>query len=281
MRHSIDDLSSTLASLAATIGAAAFCLSASPAEAMQQAANHAAHGVQQAERLMQGGNNPSNGNHFQVVDISPEVEALWIRRVTLGHAPELPVEIGVLASAQVAALYLSAASHSIDLGGSNGSFTVLFTGNLGSRMLTFSSGTTLYQMAAAINSYSDITDVHSIASATGLRLESMNRGRGAFVSVQVIDDGNIQGWNAGLYAMMPTDMNIADPGSMQPFWAPWPTLDQGQDLQATLNGSPVNCKGATIRARLNWITADIRIRHDGTAAQTIGAFQAFRILPDP
>ncbi|QYU67558.1 hypothetical protein J4558_22020 [Leptolyngbya sp. 15MV] len=141
-----------------------------------------------------------NGNFdYKVSNLATGISDFKVNGAKFNGA-NLDVNVLVTQSAQQGALFLSMGGASIDLG--TGSSLVLeISGSLGSRELTFSSGTTIANIAAAINSFKDVTGVTATVSGTGLRLNSTNFGSSEFVSVKVVDDGAIAGTGVGIYQM--------------------------------------------------------------------------------
>jgi flagellin len=187
------------------------------------------------------------------------------------NSNSLDVNVLVTQSAQKGVLYLSMAGTSIDLG-TNSSFTIEIAGSLGSRELTFSSGTTNAQIAAAINTFSEITGVKATASATGIKLASSDFGSSKFVSVKVVADGTMAGTNVGIYGFNATNANAVDASSLVAFNAGTAkngVRDDGQDLGATINGIVATAAGKT--ARINTDFLDVQVTLDDTTAVTLGA----------
>ncbi|XOV75556.1 MAG: flagellin hook IN motif-containing protein [Phycisphaerales bacterium] len=141
-----------------------------------------------------------NGNlDYQTTNISDEIGAFSVNGAKLGFGETRDVDVLVTASAQVAGMFLEFGGAGIDLGEASGpgtaapnsQFVIEVSGNEGARQLSFSSGTTLNNIAASINSFSAVTGVRAVVSGTGVRLESTSYGSEEFVSLEVIDDGGI------------------------------------------------------------------------------------------
>src|SRR6185295_5083907 len=119
----------------------------------------------------------------------------------------LNVDVLITQSAQQAGLYLSMGGTSLDLTAASSTFTIEVSGSLGSRELTFTSGATVSDMVAAINSFKDITGVEAsaIASGTsnGIKMFSSEYGSNDFVSAKVIHDGGAVG--DGVYKFVSDD----------------------------------------------------------------------------
>ncbi len=212
-----------------------------------------------------------NGNFdYKVEQVADGISDYKINGAKFNNAA-LDVNVLVTQSAQQAGLFLSMGGTSINLGGSNGAFTLEVSGSLGSRQLTFSSGTTMAQVAAAIGSYSDITGVEATASSTGVKLESSEWGESKFVSVKVVSDGGVTGSNVGVYKMTADDFNSADASTEVAFNhndAQNGIRDLGQNIGATINGIAATANGKT--ARINTDFLDVELTLDDTTSTTLG-----------
>jgi flagellin len=261
-----------LVAAAALLGAGVLA----PSEAQAQL-DESARAIRSAE------DEPQDRPRFQVLDVSPDVIEARVRNARLING-EQHVNIRVFASAQAAAIYLSAGCTALNLGNSNGSFTLQIEGELGLRQLTFSSGTTMSNIAAAIDSYREITGVTAMASATGVQLRSLGSGAHKFVSVAALCHP-LLGTATGFYQMQPLNLYEADPSSWTPILGYVWVMDRGQDVRAEVNGMSVDSRGPVVRVHRPWLTADIRLR-EGPAigpanAQTLGSFHAFTIIRSP
>jgi flagellin len=193
------------------------------------------------------------------------------------NSSSLNVDVLVTQSAQQGGLYLSMGSANIDLGNQS-SFTIEVAGALGSRELTFTSGTSNANIVAAINTFSDITGVTASAVASsgstsyGIRLMSTDYGSSKFVSVKVVHDGTVNGTSVGVYNWNATDTNSIDAASVVAYNATNARngiRDAGQDLGATINGITATANGKT--ARINTDFLDVQVTLDDTTATTLGS----------
>ncbi|QDU34509.1 Flagellin D [Poriferisphaera corsica] len=130
---------------------------------------------------------------FQVAGKDANVQSLEINAAKIGSEP-LKVQANITQSAQQAGVYMS-------LGGTlqldddaDSTFSIEIGGSLGSRQLSFASGTTTSDMAAQINTFTDVTGIKAVAvnsgDQDGIKLVSTDYGSNEFVSVEVLDDGN-------------------------------------------------------------------------------------------
>jgi flagellin len=192
----------------------------------------------------------------------------------------LNVNVLVTQSAQQGGLYLSMGGTALDLNGAGtagptSSFTVDIAGALGSRELTFSSGTSLSDVAAAVNSFQSITGVQATVVASGgsngLKLTSTDFGSSSFVRATVTHDGGAVG--DGIYNFQTQNFNAIDvTGGAQAFnstVAAQGIRDAGQDIGATINGYVATSNGKT--ARINTDSLDIEMTFDNSTATTLGS----------
>src|SRR5690606_19467875 len=129
-----------------------------------------------------------NGNYdYQTSGLVAGVSDVQINGAKFEGA-SLEVDILVTQSAQQAGLFLSAGGAAIGLSSATAEFRFDVTGSLGSRELTFASSTSLDDIAAAINTFKDVTGVEATVSGTGIKLFSTEFGKDEFVSVTVLDD---------------------------------------------------------------------------------------------
>lgn len=180
------------------------------------------------------------------------------------------VDVLVTGSAQQGGMFLSFGASSIDTG-TGSQFTVEVGGATGSRQLTFSSSTSLTNIAAAINSFTSITGVNASVSGTGIKLNSTDFGSSNYVSLRVVNAGNIaSSGQEGVYDLQSTDTNAASTTKRSAFSGVSNTItNKGKDMQATINGVAAITKGKT--ARINTDFLDVETTLTTTQSQTLGA----------
>lgn len=210
---------------------------------------------------------------YNVTSVATSVTDYRVNGAKLSAGAALAVQAIVTQSAQAAGLFLSTGG-AINLNGATGStFTIEIQGAKGARELSFASGTSLANVALAINTFKDVTGVSAKTSGTGIKLATIGFGSSEFVSLKVVDDANIQG--AGVYQLATTNFGSTT-GSATAFTALSNGIrDVGQDLGATINGVQATASGK--KARVNTDFLDVEITLSSTAAQTRAAVNAFTI----
>ena len=224
-----------------------------------------------------------NGNFdYNVENVSGQVLDFKVNGAKLGFGETRDVDIVITQSAQVAGFFLSFGGAAIDLGAASDQFVVEIAGSLGSRELSFASGTTLADIAAAINSFQDVTGVYASASGTGIRLESLEFGSDEFVSVKVVDDGAIAAGD-GIHTLQGTNAlaaTVAGADAYNSTAAANTLRDFGQDVGATINGIVATAKGTNISINTDFLDVEVELNYDtaGTFnAADPGALTAFTI----
>ncbi len=187
----------------------------------------------------------------------------------------LDVDVIVTQSAQQGKLAFDFGGAAVNLqGGATSAFVFEISGAIGARELQFSSGTSAADVAAAINTFADVTGVQATANASGVVLNSVGYGDSSFVNVKVIDDGNIAG--GGIFGFEAADANTANSSAESTFAnATNGVKDLGQDIGANINGVAATSDGKTIR--VNTDVLNIELSLDASTSQTLGAINALTI----
>jgi flagellin len=220
-----------------------------------------------------------NGNFdYTVNSVDASVADYKVNGAKLTFEGTRDVNVQVTQSAQVGALALSFGGANLDLGGvaaaPTENFVIEIGGSQGSRELSFTSGTSLDDIAETINTFTDVTGVEATVSGTAIRLASTEFGSNELVSVRVIDDGGAVG--DGVLTYEAQDNNAADTGSAVAFTAASNRItDYGQDLGATINGINATTVGKT--ARINTDFLDVEVELTTAASQNLANVSAFTI----
>jgi len=192
-----------------------------------------------------------NGNFdYGTSGVNSVVQDFKINGAKLEFNGSRDVEVVVTQSAQVGGFLLSFGDTTgvggIDLATADDQLVIEVAGNLGSRELSFASGTTTQNIADTINTFTDVTGVKATMSGGAVRLESTEYGDNEFVSVSVIDDGGIAGAD-GVYQLDPGDAATYDTGTPAVAFTATAAqngiTDNGQDVEAFINGIKATTTG--------------------------------------
>jgi len=219
---------------------------------------------------------------FRTSSIASELADFQVNGAKIGAGGSLDVDVLVTQSAQQGGFYLSFGGTQIDLA-SGATFVFEVAGSLGSRELSFASGTALSAIADSINTFKDVTGVSAVASGTGLLIKSIKYGDDEFVRVKVSKDGNIAGANVGVYNLSALNANAVDASTIQAFTAT-PVkngiTDKGQDIGATINGVVAVTDGTKASINTDFLAVEVDLVASGGAnpdAIKLGKIDAFTI----
>lgn len=224
-----------------------------------------------------------NGNFdYQVSGIDASVSDYKVNSAKFNGSSQ-DVDVIVTQSAQQGMLFLSFGATSLDLNDADtGNFTIELTGSQGSRELQFASGTSLDDMVAAINTFTDITGLVASAASggTGFTVYSDKFGSDEFTSVKIVNEAGIQGTSTGLglYNFEADDAGTVDTTVIANFddtAAEDGIRDYGQDVAATINGILATANGKTININTDFL--DVQMTLSTNAAQTLASIDAFTI----
>ncbi len=221
-----------------------------------------------------------NGNFdFRVSGVATGIADYKINGAKFAGS-SLNVNVQITTSAQQAGLYLSFGATSIDL--SAGFFVFEVAGSKGARELAFTSGTTTSSIAAAINSFKDVTGVEASVSGNGLEVFSTAYGSNEYVTVKIVDDAGLAATGSrGIYRRQAAAWNSSMTSGVVAWTASGATTgvrDNGQNVAATINGIATTADGKA--ARINTDFLDVEVTFTASQSQTLGAVgsgQAFTI----
>ena len=211
---------------------------------------------------------------YNTSTVAAGVSSYQVNGAKLSNGQSLAVQAIVTKSAQNAGLFLST-NGNLNLGGTNGTFSIEVAGAQGSRQFSFASTTTVANIVTAINTFKSVTGVSAKASGTGLKLASTDFGSSQFVSVKTISAGGITGSGVGVYGLAAANFGTTT-GSATTFAnATNGVRDTGQDVVATINGITATTDGST--ARVNSDFLDVSLNLNKTTAQHLGTVNALTI----
>ena len=211
-----------------------------------------------------------NGTYdFTVSGVAATVSDFQVNGAKLAFGENRDVDVLVTQSAQHGSLFLSVGT-SLDLASATSSFTFELGGTLGTREFTFGSGTAVADIAASINTFSDITGVSAVASGVYVELKSEEFGSDEFVNFKITNLGGLTG---GVGTNSTTGEDVL--GATAAFSATTDIRDSGQDVGAVINGVAAVSDGT--KARINTDFLDVEVDLTTAGAQALGAINALTI----
>ncbi|USN98083.1 MAG: flagellin [Phycisphaeraceae bacterium] len=220
-----------------------------------------------------------NGNFdYQTTGVSAGVTDYSINGAKFTGGSQ-DVDVIVTTSAQQGKLFLDFTNGGVIDFTAGSSFSLEVTGSLGSRELSFTSGTTFADVAAAINTFSDVTGVEATAATSGIVLNSAEYGSREFVSVKSGGDATVSG--SGAYTYETNDAGTVDTSSATA-WTSLsnPLRDDGQNVDGTINGIAAVGDGLTLSVNTDFLNTEITLTDDSSAALNaveLGSGTAFTI----
>jgi len=192
------------------------------------------------------------------------IEKAQVSNASFFESQAIGVEVDVLASAQKGQLFLPGVQPGATNGTIMSSMSLRIAGNVGVQEITFTSGTTLDRVVAAVNQVAGFTGVraHLLAAdgadtSSGMVFESADYGSKSFVSVERLnapaDTADDQ------FRLFKFQSGTPFPSSASDF--PWGAIttgagstatltdgnrDEGQDVSALVNGNLANGDGLEI-----------------------------------
>lgn len=188
------------------------------------------------------------------------------------------VDVIVTTSAQQGTLFLSFGGTAIDFSAGS-SFTLEVSGSLGSRELSFTSGTSLTDAVASINTFTDVTGVEASVSGNIVTLNSEEYGSREFVSVKTGGDATVAG-NIALATAddQTTPVPNATTAATTFANATNPIRDDGQNVDGTINGIAAVGDGNNLSVNTDFLNVQLTLATTGTInSQTLGGGTAFTI----
>ena len=213
--------------------------------------------------------------NFSLTYLAPQIASARVRSYKLSVAEGRDVNATVTQSAQTAALRLSFAAPNLQLGGTNGTFVFEVQGARGSVQLSFSSGTSIANIAVTVNFFTQSTGVHATLSGGGVRLDSVGYGSDEFVRVRVVNPSSIKG--GGIYQYQADNANAVNPKNGTSYSAAINGVtDHGQDIAGTIDGITGVGRGLTLSIPKDSIDVDFTFTAAG--AQRLASFRAVHLL---
>lgn len=166
-----------------------------------------------------------------------------------------------VASAQVASASFAFAGGAAR---TSGTTTVSITGSLGTAVVTLTSGLTQAEIVTQINAATAQTGISAIQNSTNIKLNSTQYGQDAFVSVEVLSGGYIN----GSYSTATTDSSTGNDIRSQ-------SKTTGDDANITINGQTTGTDGLDVAYNANGLSLEFTLADDfgrGATAATSTSF---------
>lgn len=232
-----------------------------------------------------GSTRVSASSGFEATDISTALSRFRVGNTSLSPGQSVDLNVEVAEAYEQAGLFLSFAGTNIDFTAGS-TFNLDIEGNLGARELSFTSGTTLADIAASINTFSSVTGVTANVSGTGVTLNSNSYGNNEFISVSAGGDATLSGTGIGVFGLRANTSSTANTADQTTYANAviFPVTDSGQDLAALVNGKPAQTDGAFITYTGQFLTAQFELKlgtleaGETANASNAGSFLAARIL---
>jgi flagellin len=153
--------------------------------------------------------------------------------------------VNVTTSAQLATLGINTGSGALS---ATNNVTLEVGGALGKQQVTLTGGTTVANIAAAINQYTKSTGVTATVSSNSVRLDSTDFGSSQFVSLKVINEvtGNLAGSQLS------------------------GTYDNGRDATVNINGAQAEVDGLKASVRTANLDLSVDLKNSATVNTTNG-----------
>jgi len=220
-----------------------------------------------------------NGNFdYQTTGVAAGVTDFQVRGAKLDGTNNLAVNAIVTQSAQQGGLLLSFGGGIVDLTAATDEFVFEIAGDKGSREFQFASGATLAQVTAAVNSFKDVTGVSAaVIGSSGIKLASSEFGSNEFVSVTIVDDGNIAAGD-GILNYATSDFDVASAATAVAFTAAGAAngiRDDGIDIAGSVNGLTGVGVGKSLSVNSDFL--DVEFTLNTATAQALGSVAALTI----
>lgn len=185
-----------------------------------------------------------------------------INNASFVEAPNLQVQVDVIASAQVGQLFYRANATGLTAS----AYTLEIRGAKGVEVINIASGQTLANFAQSVNNLTSLTGIRAnvINGTSGVVFESIGYGTDEFVSVKRLGapaDPNANSWTtykysdanqyAGLSAINWSDPNLTTGD-----------LDEGRDVTALINGNLANGNGLNISVNSGALGMNLMLSSD-------------------
>ncbi|MBX3401924.1 MAG: hypothetical protein KF699_00790 [Phycisphaeraceae bacterium] len=199
--------------------------------------------------------------------------------------PQIQVDVNVIASAQTAALFLSAsnAGSPVAAGHFASTTTLEIAGPLGVQVLEILSGQSLADVVRAINAFTQATGISASLlnpanPASGMQFSSQGFGSNAFVSVRRLNEpsggGFFRTFSIASNGAVPGSPSFSDTAFVSALTAA--NRDTGRDVNAIVNGALANGNGLKLSLQ-NQTAVSLELQLGAAFATTNGSTTTFYI----
>jgi len=215
---------------------------------------------------------------FRVKTVDANVTDYQVNGAKFTKNASVDVSVVVTQSAQHAGLFLNLSGAVVNTGGGDATERLTFelAGTKGTREFSFSSGTTIASVAAAINQFKEQLGVSAVTSGNLVEIKSTSFGSSEFVSV---DLSNIAAGQVGSVDEQTATNEALAGGTSTAFTAMTAAIrDTGQDIGAVINGITAGGKGLTASIASDALDLSLTLDTAAGGAQTLGTVAAFSII---
>lgn len=209
---------------------------------------------------------------FRVSGVNGSVDDFSVNGAKI-DGTNVQVQAVVTQSAQHGALFISAGAASLNLTAASSTFVFELAGANGSKQFSFSSGTTLANIATQLNNFKDVTGVSAVASGNILEFKSTEFGSDEFVSFNVVDAGGQAG--SVFFASGGNENSYTTTGATAFASVTGDVRDDGQDIGALVNGLAARGNGREITVDSEALSVSLTLSNN--LSQTLGSVDAFTI----
>ena len=209
---------------------------------------------------------------FRVSGVNGSVEDFSVQGAKVDGS-NVAVQAVITQSAQHGGLYISAGAAALNLTAASSTFSFELAGVKGSKEFSFSSGTTLANIASTINTFKDVTGVSAVASGNIIEFKSTEFGSDEFVSFNLTNVGGQAG--SVFFASGGNENSYTTTGATAFAAVTNVVRDDGQDIGALVNGIQARGKGKEIVVDNEALSVNLTLSNG--LSQTVGAVNAFTI----
>ena len=136
-------------------------------------------------------------------------------------------------------------------------------GKEGSRSFSFASGSSVADIASAVNTFTSVTGITASAAGDTVAFLSEGFGSDQFASVDITDDAGV----GGEVALLSGDVASTVAGNVTTFANATNVIrDEGVDVEAVINGVRANTRGLNVQVSSDFLDVEVNLTEDGGTA---------------